>query len=230
MFHVLPSSRHDLTTAGEAVWSGVHGHTALELTGFFEAVGHDSLRSSSESSPGCRSSSVTTSEEPLVRRRRIDDGPSTQTGPRLLLDKTRCTDPSSLVLPSPASGLPMPDLGLGGRTGPCRGCTGVEVTSNPRVREADGAKSLVAIAAYGRPPWRPPAQSGENATRFRRQSVCRVTPPVLGNSEPSRTHRPQTRHIDWSLRHAHALKRGSRYSRFAPQRLSPRDSILELVF
>jgi AcrR family transcriptional regulator len=38
----------DVTTAGEAVWSGVHGHTTLELTGFFGAVGRDPLRSYSE--------------------------------------------------------------------------------------------------------------------------------------------------------------------------------------
>ena len=35
----------DVTTAGEAVWSGVHGHTTLELTGFFDAVGRDPVRS-----------------------------------------------------------------------------------------------------------------------------------------------------------------------------------------
>ena len=35
----------DVTTAGEAVWSGVHGHTTLELTEFFEAVGRDPVRS-----------------------------------------------------------------------------------------------------------------------------------------------------------------------------------------
>jgi AcrR family transcriptional regulator len=38
----------DVTTAGEAVWSGVHGHTALEHTGFFAAVGRDPVRSYSE--------------------------------------------------------------------------------------------------------------------------------------------------------------------------------------
>src|ERR1039458_7480711 len=38
----------DVTTAGEAVWSGVHGHTTLEHTGFFGAVGHDPARSYSE--------------------------------------------------------------------------------------------------------------------------------------------------------------------------------------
>jgi AcrR family transcriptional regulator len=38
----------DVTTAGEAVWSGVHGHTTLELTGFFSAVGRDPVRSYSE--------------------------------------------------------------------------------------------------------------------------------------------------------------------------------------
>jgi hypothetical protein len=38
----------DVTTAGEAVWSGVHGHTTLELTGFFGAVGRDPVRSYSE--------------------------------------------------------------------------------------------------------------------------------------------------------------------------------------
>lgn len=35
----------DVTTAGEAVWCGVHGHTTLELTGFFDAVGRDPVRS-----------------------------------------------------------------------------------------------------------------------------------------------------------------------------------------
>jgi AcrR family transcriptional regulator len=39
---------NDVTTAGEAVWSGVHGHTTLELTGFFAAVGRDPVRSYSE--------------------------------------------------------------------------------------------------------------------------------------------------------------------------------------
>jgi AcrR family transcriptional regulator len=38
----------DVTTAGDAVWSGVHGHTTLELTGFFGAVGRDPVRSYSE--------------------------------------------------------------------------------------------------------------------------------------------------------------------------------------
>jgi AcrR family transcriptional regulator len=38
----------DVITAGDAVWSGVHGHTTLELTGFFDAVGRDPLRSYSE--------------------------------------------------------------------------------------------------------------------------------------------------------------------------------------
>ncbi len=38
----------DATTAGEAVWSGVHGHTALELTGFFNAIGRNPVRSYSE--------------------------------------------------------------------------------------------------------------------------------------------------------------------------------------
>jgi hypothetical protein len=38
----------DVTTAGEAVWSGVHGHTTLELTGFFASVGRDPVRSYSE--------------------------------------------------------------------------------------------------------------------------------------------------------------------------------------
>ena len=35
----------DVLTPGEAVWSGVHGHTTLELTGFFDAVGRDPMRS-----------------------------------------------------------------------------------------------------------------------------------------------------------------------------------------
>jgi AcrR family transcriptional regulator len=35
----------DVTTAAEAVWSGVHGHTTLELTGFFGSVGRDPVRS-----------------------------------------------------------------------------------------------------------------------------------------------------------------------------------------
>ncbi len=39
---------NDVTTAGEAVWSGVHGHTTLEQTGFFGAVGRDPVRSYSE--------------------------------------------------------------------------------------------------------------------------------------------------------------------------------------
>jgi AcrR family transcriptional regulator len=38
----------DVTTAGDAVWSGVHGHTTLELTGFFAAVGRNPVRSYSE--------------------------------------------------------------------------------------------------------------------------------------------------------------------------------------
>jgi AcrR family transcriptional regulator len=38
----------DVTTAGDAVWSGVHGHTSLELTGFFDAVRRDPVRSYSE--------------------------------------------------------------------------------------------------------------------------------------------------------------------------------------
>jgi hypothetical protein len=38
----------DVVTAGEAVWSGVHGHTTLEHTGFFDAVERDPVRSYSE--------------------------------------------------------------------------------------------------------------------------------------------------------------------------------------
>ncbi|MEO7125279.1 MAG: TetR/AcrR family transcriptional regulator [Nakamurella sp.] len=38
----------DVNTAGEAVWSGIHGHTMLELTGFFGAVGRDPIRSYNE--------------------------------------------------------------------------------------------------------------------------------------------------------------------------------------
>ncbi|MGO9902270.1 MAG: TetR-like C-terminal domain-containing protein [Solirubrobacteraceae bacterium] len=38
----------DVTTAGEAVWSGVHGHTTLELAGFFNAIGRNPVRSHSE--------------------------------------------------------------------------------------------------------------------------------------------------------------------------------------
>jgi AcrR family transcriptional regulator len=38
----------DVTTAGEAAWSGVHGHTTLELTGFFSAFDRDPVRSYSE--------------------------------------------------------------------------------------------------------------------------------------------------------------------------------------
>ena len=45
-FH--PWEVDDVTTAGEAVWSGVHGHTTLELTGFFRSVGRDPVRSYSE--------------------------------------------------------------------------------------------------------------------------------------------------------------------------------------
>jgi len=35
-------------TVGEAVWSGVHGHITLELTGFFGSVGRDPVRWYSE--------------------------------------------------------------------------------------------------------------------------------------------------------------------------------------
>ena len=38
----------DVTTAGHAIWSGLHGHTTLELTGFFSAVRRDPVRSYSE--------------------------------------------------------------------------------------------------------------------------------------------------------------------------------------
>ena len=38
----------NVTTAGDAAWSGVHGHTTLELTGFFGAVGRDPVRSYTE--------------------------------------------------------------------------------------------------------------------------------------------------------------------------------------
>jgi hypothetical protein len=38
----------DVTIAGEAAWSGVHGHTTLELTGFFSAFDRDPVRSYSE--------------------------------------------------------------------------------------------------------------------------------------------------------------------------------------
>jgi hypothetical protein len=34
----------DVTTAGDAIWSGVHGHTTLEHTGFFGAVERDPIR------------------------------------------------------------------------------------------------------------------------------------------------------------------------------------------
>ena len=38
----------DVTTAGDAIWSGVHGHTTLELSGFFDAVRRNPVRSYSE--------------------------------------------------------------------------------------------------------------------------------------------------------------------------------------
>ena len=39
---------HDVTTAGEAIWSAVHGHMTIELTGYFAALGRDPVRSYSE--------------------------------------------------------------------------------------------------------------------------------------------------------------------------------------
>ena len=38
----------DVTAAGDAIWSSVHGHTTLELTGFFESVGRNAVRSYGE--------------------------------------------------------------------------------------------------------------------------------------------------------------------------------------
>lgn len=38
----------DVTVAGDAIWSSVHGHTTLELTRFFAGVGRDPVRSYSE--------------------------------------------------------------------------------------------------------------------------------------------------------------------------------------
>jgi AcrR family transcriptional regulator len=38
----------DVVTAGEAVWSAVHGHATIELTGYFTALGRDPVRSYSE--------------------------------------------------------------------------------------------------------------------------------------------------------------------------------------
>lgn len=35
----------DVTIAGEAVWSAVHGHMTIELTGYFEALGRNPVRS-----------------------------------------------------------------------------------------------------------------------------------------------------------------------------------------
>ncbi len=64
----------DVTTAGEAIWSGVHGHTALELTGFFSAVGREPVRSYSEiltrMSIGLGDNSVATARSLSTARRR----------------------------------------------------------------------------------------------------------------------------------------------------------------
>jgi hypothetical protein len=64
----------DVTTAGEAVFSGVHGHTTLDLTGFFDAVGRDSVRSYSEilitMSIGLGDASLATARSPSTARRR----------------------------------------------------------------------------------------------------------------------------------------------------------------
>jgi hypothetical protein len=64
----------DVLTAGEAVWSGVHGHTTLELTGFFDAVGRDPVHSYSEihtrMSIGFGDSALTTARSLSTARRR----------------------------------------------------------------------------------------------------------------------------------------------------------------
>ena len=64
----------DVTTAGEAVWSGVHGHTTLELTGFFGSVGRDPVRSYSEiltrMSIGLGDDPVATARSLTIARRR----------------------------------------------------------------------------------------------------------------------------------------------------------------
>jgi AcrR family transcriptional regulator len=72
----------DVTTAGDAVWSGVHGHTTLELTGFFAAVGRDPVRSYSEiltrmsigfgDDAGATKRSLSTSRRRAVRTDRAD--------------------------------------------------------------------------------------------------------------------------------------------------------------
>jgi hypothetical protein len=66
----------DVTTAGEAVWSGVHGHTTLELTGFFGALGRDPVRSYGEiltrMSIGLGDDALTTARSlPTARRRSV---------------------------------------------------------------------------------------------------------------------------------------------------------------
>ena len=64
----------DITTAGEAVWSGVHGHTTLEHTGFFGAVRRDPVRSYGEiltrMSIGFGDDALTTARSLSTARRR----------------------------------------------------------------------------------------------------------------------------------------------------------------
>jgi AcrR family transcriptional regulator len=72
----------DVTTAGEAVWSGVHGHTRLELSGYFSSVGRDPVRSYNEiltrlsiglgDQPDATARSLTTARRRAVRTDRTD--------------------------------------------------------------------------------------------------------------------------------------------------------------
>jgi hypothetical protein len=73
----------DLTTAGEAVWSAVHGHTTIELSGYFEALGRDPVRSYGEImtrlSIGFGDSGLSTARSRSTARRRATRADGLQT-------------------------------------------------------------------------------------------------------------------------------------------------------
>jgi AcrR family transcriptional regulator len=75
----------DVYIAGEAVWSAVHGHTTIELSGYFEAFDRDPLRSYSEImtrlSVGFGDSAVSTAQSLTTARRRAARADAAPTAP-----------------------------------------------------------------------------------------------------------------------------------------------------
>ena len=86
-----------VTTAGDAVWSGVHGHTTLELSGFFDAVRRDPVRSYSEiltrMSIGFGESAPSTARSLATARRRAVRGDRAEAAGHAAQNDTRRGEP-----------------------------------------------------------------------------------------------------------------------------------------